>query len=376
MIYAGLSLRSDYLEFLKWWLALFGLGVIFIPTTSVIFKRFTTKGYLFSKIIGMALSGYLVWMLASLRILPFRGWASYLILAVCVGINIYVARKTKFFDGLLENKKFLNKIVFQETIFIFALAYWSYLMGINPAIESLEKYMDFGFMNTILRSDFFPPIDMWYAGEPVYYYYVSQYFAGYLTRISFVPPQIGYNLMIASLFALSFTAAFTIGEHLFEIFEQNAPSFRKLKYAQPICGLLTGALVTLSGNLHTPVYAIFARDKNPYGTYWYPDATRYIGFNPPVPNDETIHEFPIYSFVVSDLHAHVINMIFVLVVIGAAIAVSMEILKRLDGKNEEFLGIKKFWPGFCLVLFLIALFPTTNFWDFPIYIVVSGAIYL
>ena len=51
-------------------------------------------------------------------------------------------------------------------------------------------------------------------------------------------------------------------------------------------------------------------------SYWFPDATRYIGYNPYREEDRTIHEFPCYSFVLGDLHAHVVNIIFVLLVIA------------------------------------------------------------
>ena len=374
----ALLLRSDYIQFLKWWLALFGLGIVFIPLTGVIFKQFAAKGYIFSKIIGIAVSGYLVWMAASLKLLPFRAWMVYLILACCLTANIAISRKTKAFEDIIKDRDLLRRIVFQEAVFIFTLFYWSYLRGLKPAIyNTLEMYMDFGFMNSILRSDYFPPLDMWFAGEPINYYYLGQYFAAYLTRVSFVPPQISYNLMIAALFAISFMASFTIGEQLFEIYEQNSTGFYPLKYAKPFCGLLAGALVTLSGNLHTPIFALFAKGKNQYGYYWFPDATRYIGHNPPTGNDETIHEFPHYSYIVSDLHAHVLNMIFVLAVIGIAVAVSMNMLARPeDGPKDKLFDAKRYLPGFCMIIFLIGLFPAANFWDFPIYIVVSGVMYL
>ena len=51
-------------------------------------------------------------------------------------------------------------------------------------------------------------------------------------------------------------------------------------------------------------------------SYWFPDATRYIGYNPYREEDRTIHEFPCYSFVLGDLHAHVINVFLVLTVLG------------------------------------------------------------
>jgi len=376
MFIALFFLRPDFLHFFIWWLTLFGLGVIFIPITSILFNRFTSKGYIFSKIIGLAVSGYILWLLASLKILPFTVWAAYLVLALCLGANIYIGRKNRILTNVIKDRNTLKKWVSQESLFILALMFWTFLKGLAPDIIGLEKFMDFGFMNSILRSTYFPPADMWYAGQPINYYYLGQYFAAYLTRISFMPPQISYNLMIATLFAVSFMAAFTIGEHLFEIYEQNTVNTHPLKYAKPFCGLLTGALVTLSGSMHTPVYTLFARDKNPNGSYWFPDATRYIGHNPPVPGDGTIHEFPIYSYVVSDLHAHVINMIFVLTVIGLVVAVAMDMILSSEDKRENRKGHIPYWPGFCMIIFLIGLFPATNFWDFPIYVVVSGAMYL
>src|SRR5258708_38797604 len=33
----------------------------------------------------------------------------------------------------------------------------------SPDIHGLEKYMDYGFVNSILRSQYFPPKDMWFT---------------------------------------------------------------------------------------------------------------------------------------------------------------------------------------------------------------------
>jgi YYY domain-containing protein len=215
---------------------------------------------------------------------------------------------------------------------------------------------------------------MWYASQPINYYYLGQYFAAYLTKLSFTASNVSYNLMMATLFAVSFMGAYSIGEFLFEIYEQNDREFMPLKYAKTVCGLLCGALVTLSGSLHTVIYAWF---NNHGQRYWFPDATRYIGYNPPVADDGTIHEFPLYSYVVSDLHAHVLNMIFVLTVIAAVIAACMWILKRSrDTEDSGDLANLLANPAPYLILFLIGLFPASNFWDFPIYLVVTAVVYL
>src|SRR5690606_25470567 len=96
-------------------------------------------------------------------------------------------------------------------------------------------------------------------------------------------------------------------------------------------GILSAFLVTLGGNLHT-IYSFFQSYDvdNPspfwklnllpldkFGTeYWYPNATRFI--------QNTIHEFPSYSFVVSDLHGHVLDIPTVLF----AISVSFVLIQK------------------------------------------------
>jgi YYY domain-containing protein len=377
---AAILLTKDFPSFIAWWAVWLGLGIIFFPMSSVIFARLQSKGYIFSKVIGLAIGGYLTWLASSFKILPFRWWAAYLVLAYCLGMNILVGRKAKPYSSALKDEGLVRNIIMEEALFIALLAFWSYLRGMKPDIIGLEKFMDFGIVNSALRGDYFPPVDMWYAGKPINYYYLGQYFSAYLTRLSFVDSAITYNLMMATLFAAVFMLAYSIGQFLYELYAQNALLSKRSKFARTVSGILPGALVCLSGSLHTVIYAWFA-GGGPYGFYWFPDATRYIGFNPPVPEDGTIHEFPLYSFVVSDLHAHVINMLFVLTAVGAAIACAVGIMKRAQAPQDPQGRPARSWkdyvpePSYFLVIFLIGLFPATNYWDFPIYIVVSGAIY-
>ncbi len=81
--------------------------------------------------------------------------------------------------------------------------------------------------------------------------------------------------------------------------------------------------------------------------------------------DETIHEFPSYSFVLGDLHAHVINVFFVLAVLGILYAW----IKRNSGKSWKQKEI------FLLGLFL-GIFLFSNTWDFMIYyVVICGTLF-
>ena len=98
--------------------------------------------------------------------------------------------------------------------------------------------------------------------------------------------------------------------------------------------------MSLAGNMHYVVYRwvlpLLSKLQGVETTesYWFPDATRYIGFDPDVP-DKTIHEFPCYSFVLGDLHAHVVNIMFVLLVLGLLYAWMQWMWKRKSLEDVE-----------------------------------------
>jgi uncharacterized membrane protein len=243
----------------------------------------------------------------------------------------------------------LSWILAGESLFLFSLGLWTYIRGFNARIEGLEKFMDYGFVNSILRSGYVPPKDMWFAGESINYYYFGQYLTAFITRLSGIKTEITYNLMMATLFAFSMALCFAIVTNLLKGFglKKNTPAV--------IGGLIGSALVSLGGNLHSFIYGTLSKYTNEGEAYWFPDATRYIGYNPET-TDKTIHEFPIYSFVVSDLHAHVVNMIFVLTLLGVLLAIFRKLQKRIDdGWQAKNLVDELFFPELLYFLLLLVL---------------------
>jgi YYY domain-containing protein len=131
-----------------------------------------------------------------------------------------------------------------------------------------------------------------------------------------------------------------------------------------IAGLISALLVSLGGNL-TTIYAFLkpytpADSPVPFwqlpflpftfpNNYWYPNATRFIY--------HTIHEFPIYSFVVSDLHGHVLDIPFVLLTILFIFVLLKN--KKISSWHLIFLA------------FLFAVMYMTNAWDGPIYFLLA-----
>jgi len=367
---------SDFSFILYWWILIFGIGVVFMPLNFLFFGNFWDKGYAFAKILGILVVSYIVWLLGSLKIIPFTNEAIWLVIIGGISFNYYFlpkfqSRKLGFPSERADLKSFFRNnwqvFILEEALFFLALAFWSLVRGFQPDIHGLEKFMDYGFVNSILRSRYFPPADMWLGGETINYYYFGHLVSAILTRLSGIDSAITYNLMIATLFALSFVASFSFGSNLIFIGKQKNFSYlrpdkhllkiRNLKL-KIFGGLLTAFLVTLGGNLHP--FWWFLKHGN-YQSYWYPDATRFIvqQFGA---QDNTIHEFPVYSFVVADLHGHLLNLPNVLLFLALALAIFSQKTSRI-------------FLCFFISLFL-GIFYMTNAWDFATYNLLFGLLVL
>jgi YYY domain-containing protein len=393
LIIAGkLMLQGDFIAFLQWWVIIAGLGLIFMPLTTLIFHNYHDKGYLFSKTIGIAISGYLMWLLSSLHILRFTQSSCIISIVISLVINVAILVLQKRIwnkNNVNENKisilskdfypkGLLSSIIVEELLFFGIFLLFTYIRGFKPEAYGTEKFMDYGFMTSMMRSDYMPPQDFWFSGTKLNYYYVGQYLATYITKLSFVKVSYGYNLMLMMVGAFAVVLPYSIVYQLTKnIIQEKGKS---LRFLPGISGLIAGAGVCIAGNMHYPTFQWFEPMVRKFfgmeaskGKYWFPDATRYIGYHPET-NDKTIHEFPAYSFVLGDLHAHVVNILFVLTLLGILVAWLRSRKECKDKCPDTWKEIVN--PSFILLGFFIGLFHTTNFWDFPIYYVVSGAVIL
>lgn len=359
----------DFILLLGWWLTISVIGLLVLPLNRLIFHKFFDYGYPFAKVIGLGVFGYIFWLLSSLHVIRFQQINIIIIIILAAGLIFFITRSWRIWKDIYLAK--WKIFLVEEIIFIIALIFWAFIRGHNPYIQDLEKFMDFGFVNSILRTDFMPPQDMWYAGHSINYYYFGHYLTAYLTKLIHYDSAVSYNLMLATIFAYSFTQTFSIGANLLYLF--GAKAWEKITFA----GLISAVLINFGGNLHTIVYACIlpglqklnlfhgAADK-----YWYADATRFIGYNPPT-NDRTIHEFPSYSFVVADLHGHLIDLPIVLTILAILLSVFITISHKDKLNNLKL----KLFLFFMLCLFL-AIALMTNMWDFPIYLLATGIILL
>ncbi|OGK63109.1 hypothetical protein A2334_00055 [Candidatus Roizmanbacteria bacterium RIFOXYB2_FULL_38_10] len=370
---------------LNWYVYLFFLGILAYPITKRIFGSFFDKGYPFAKTIAILFLSYVVFILGLYKILSFTQANLILIAAVFLIGYLYVVRTKKGYllPPISINKNFFI-FLFEEILFLAALFFLTYVRGQEPSVRGLEKFMDYGFMNSILRSKFFPPLDMWLAGNnPINYYYFGHLTGAVLIKLTDIPSSIGYNLILATIFAQAITMVFSLAGNIIYLF------YKSMKHAV-LGGIIGSFIVNLAGNLHTiylftsgynadapvPFWKILT-GYNPT-KYWYPNATRFIPL--------TIHEFPSYSYVVADLHGHVFDIPFVLLTL--AILFIMFIRRsQTDTQHQKPLPLShKHQPqsifhslttNYLLLStiflgFMTAIHYMTNAFDGPIYILLTG----
>ena len=378
----GLSaflLKGDVWTFWTWWILAFLMGMLAMPVTGILFAGFEDKGWMFSKVLAIAVAGFLTWFLVAVKLIPFTAVTCIVVCLVCAAVCIllYRSQQKKGIDCLPEGKA---ELIFWEEILFFAVfLMWTYLAGFRPQAYGTEKFMDYGFMEAMMRSTTLPAKDLWYSEGTINYYYGGQYFAVFLTKITGSRVELTYNLMRTFVAAFAFVFPFSL-IHQMAVDKLGKDLTGKKRCVPALSGILAGISVSIAGNMHYVVYCKIIpwiqtlQGKKP-DSYWFPDATRYIGYNPDVP-DKTIHEFPCYSFVLGDLHAHVVNVMFVLFLTGLLYA-WMKSVREKEAVVERNHGVN-FWrrqllmPHILLAAVLIGMFRFTNYWDFIIYFVVAG----
>ena len=386
---AQVLLKEDGKVFAVWWLTILVLGWCSFPLCQYLFSGFRDRGYLVAKIFGIAGAGFLMWLGASTGIVPFTHVgclvSTGVLAAVCWGVWIALKKqKIKDKTSWKFTTEWYQTVLDDELVFIVFFLLWTYVAGFRPAAYGTEKFMDYGFMMAMMRSTTLPAKDLWYAGAKINYYYGGQYFAVFLTKLTNTQVAQTYNLMRTLVAGFCFAVPFgLVRQMVLDSWKREKPAL--------LGGALAGAGVSLAGNMHYVVIGkllpwireIFHLQKEDY-TYWFPNSTRYIGYYP-AGNDKTIHEFPSYSFVLGDLHAHVVNLMFVVALISLVYAM-MKHHSSKGALQAEAAGEKNFCkkqvaaaltdPYVLVFAFLIGMFHWTNYWDFVIYYTVTCGVIL
>jgi YYY domain-containing protein len=337
-----------------WVLALLLLGIVAFPYLWLVLRLLPDAGYAVARPVGLLLVAWPAWWLASYDVVEFgRGALAATAGALAAGaLAIVVSQRRPLAHWLHARWRLLavEEAVFWALFAALLTVRWANPDLWHPTLGG-EKPMDLAYLNAVVKSASFPPYDPWFAGGYVNYYYFGFVLVGALVELTGIVPHVAYNLAIPTLAAFLGLAAFGA-----------ALALARTRRAIPTASL-AAAFVVVLGNLgQVEVLLERARGAVPI-EWWYWNASRAIS----VPEGEPgpITEFPAFTYLYADLHAHAIALPYAAVVLVLAAAVARGGLRR--GAPATRVGLLA-----VLALVLGALWPT-NTWDVPTYAAVALA---
>lgn len=333
-------------SFAVWWILVLLLGLLAWPLANRLFPNSQDKGYLAAKPIGILIASYAAWLMASAGLFSFSRQGVLVGFSALAALTIVCRPKSLPVPVAMAIRR--------EALFVAALALGTLIRALDPHIFGLEKFMDFGFMNAATLADQMPPPDPWFAGAPINYYYFGHATAAWLVLASGVPADHGYNLMMGTLFG-------TLAALVYATVRDAVAASGQM--TARIVAAATAACAVLGGNFHTVVYGTFRHwsgSQTGRDFFYYPDSTRFIGFDPPT-NDKGFTEMAAYGFAVGDMHGHVLNLPGNVLIVFTL----LHIITQNGATSPPSLNIR--WPHLLFLGFLLGVSLMTNTWDVVIY---------
>ncbi|MEI2688996.1 MAG: DUF2298 domain-containing protein [Anaerolineae bacterium] len=250
-----LASNSTPLAVLVWWLAISLVGLAAWPITFSLFSGLRDRGYLLSRSLGWLLVGWLVWIGASLRIVQFRTPVILAALGLVALVSLILWRRQR-----AEMAQFWRQhrrlVLGGEALFAAAFLLFVAFRIANPDIwqpwQGGEKFMEFAFLNAVLRSPYFPPLDPYFAGGVINYYYYGLYLVAVLVKLTGIASSVAFNLAIPTVFALAVVNVWSLAYNL-ALRLQPAPNPPVPQHLHVrAVHVSPGHLVTLSSGLPSP----------------------------------------------------------------------------------------------------------------------------
>ena len=318
------------------WLLL--IELIGISTFAIFLKPFSTipdKGYSISKPLGILLVSLAAWLISSSKTIPVTETTTMFLLVGLVACAAIIG--TTRWRSIKQVVKHNYRIILLiEIVFILTYLVFFTIRYLDPGINHTEQPMDFAFLNASINTLSGQPVDPWFKGEGISYYYFGYWIFGTLTKISHLSSFASYNLALATIPAMTASILFALTT-IFLKMSRKKFDFRVIACAliATTCGVfmanLQGILeffrinsvgspgfwkkICIDG-MQNPV--INSVDSwRPTEFWWWFKTSRIINhFGPTCENeglDYTINEFPFFSYLLGDLHPHVMVIPFLLV---------------------------------------------------------------
>jgi YYY domain-containing protein len=392
--------------FISWYIIITILGWLTFPLAYHLFPALQDRGYVLSRAFGLLVWGYVFWLFASLGIAQNDLGGLLLALLVLIGFSAWaifkdhdmVNRPWSIVEWLRSNTRLL---LTTESLFLIAFALMAWIRANNPEIYTSggEKWMETAFINAILHSPTFPPHDPWLSGYAISYYYFGYVMAAMLAKLTSTVAPVAHNLMLSLIFALSAVGAYGLLYNLLSAYHRSNGEPEEPTKGVPVSGALLAPLFLLIlSNLEgvfeslrskgigwtfatsgaatpSPFWSwidlqVISKTPPPLPLTWAPTeffwwwrASRVI-----MDYDLTgkwmgdiIDEFPFFSYLLGDLHPHVLAMPFNLLALTVALNI---FLGGWKGRIDLFFGelrISKL--GFFIVVFVLGGLAFLNTWD-------------
>lgn len=417
-----------------WWLILLIFGLVGWPLAFTLFRHLPDRGFAVARATGLLLVGYILWLGATFRLLQnsIGGVLAAMVVVIAVGLIWRRQQAPKDGSMLAWLKQEWRYALTVEVLFGLAFVAWVFFKSHNPNIETAggEKWMEIAFINGILRSDYFPPQDPWLSGFGISYYYFGYVLMAALTQLNPLISTTAFNLYIPTLFALTLTGAFGLVANMVALYRRSRkattasePSISEPTLTLPavLTGLVGALFVGLMGNLIGVLEVLHKRGLLP-AEFWIWLDIRDLKVPPASPSDswipdrfiwwwrgsrvltdynlagreqEVIDEFPFFSFLLGDVHPHVLALPFVLLVTALALNLlanpAPTARKRDAAPSGNVLdklveSLRQIWQaistatggrfGFVLYALFVGSLSFLNTWDFPIYLSVVGLAFI
>jgi len=399
---------------ISWYFIISILAWISFPIVFKVLKALPGRGFAFSRAVGLLLWGFIFWILTSLGIFKndTAGQITALVCIIVFSLLLLLKNGISEFGRWIKDNA--SMIIVVESLFLFTFLLWAFVRSANPEIVGTEKPMEMAFITSILRSPTFPPNDPWLSGYGISYYYFGYVMIAMLTRFSGVSAGVAYNLSAALWFALTAVTAYGVMFDLVKSYWLRKTSldqgFGRVPVWVYVSPFLAPFMILIVSNLHGFLDMIHSRGifwregldgqsasafwqwiglkelnlapaepfswfpRRPGGVQWWGASRVLQDFKFNMDTVEIIDEFPFFSYLLADLHPHVLAMPFVLLIIAEAYNV---LQGGLDGKLR--IGKSEFpvlpLPFFFLVLSIGSLI-FLNTWDAPFYLVLISAAFM
>lgn len=380
-------------DLLSWYFVILFLGWVTFPLTFRLLTKLPDRGYAVSRILGLLLWGFIFWLLGNLKLLQNNPGGILFALFTLAALSLWAGygKRGEIWDWVKENRRL---ILMTEVVFLVGFAFMALVRAADPDATGTEKPMELAFINAIINSRTFPPHDPWLSGYAISYYHFGYILAGMLAKFTSASGGVAFNLMLATVFAMSSAGAYGILYDLLAVFGKTIKeSVDDLAWALfgPVFLLFVSNLEAVLEVLHQAgigwdmesgtsgfwqwvnIDSLRTPPMRPLSLvpqrfWWWWQASRVIhdiDLMGNVSSLSPIDEFPAFSFVLGDLHPHVLVMPFVMLLLGLALSV------YLGGMDNEkkLLGISVPYRIDIFILSGIVLggIAFLNTWDLPVY---------